>query len=312
MPNRLGRLKRYGLGFFRGTKEVVVGSYRHDVLGLATQIAYNALFSLFPFLLFLRALTAYMPQSERVADVLLEGLGNLISTDSRLYKIVAENVFAEINATSTTLLSLGIILTLFSASSAVMTLIKAVDRAYGLTETRSWQRRRLMAAGMAIGGALFIPATVSLLLFGSKLGALIRDEFGRGSLPHVLWVGLRWPVVFVLLVIGLYAFFFLAPSRRQRWYGILPGAIFSLAAIMGVSVGLSWFLSQNVFQIRWLTYGAIGTVIVLLFWAFLIGLVLLIGGEINGTVQRAVARSREGDRDGADEARCEGLIESEP
>ena len=52
---------------------------------------------------------------------------------------------------------------------------------------------------------------------------------------------------------------------------MVPGALFAVAAIIGVSVGLSWFVSQSVLQVRWLTYGAIGTVIVLLFWAFLVG-----------------------------------------
>lgn len=305
----LTRLRRFGAGLWRATKEVAAGVYRHDVLGLATQIAYSALFSLFPFLLFVRALVAYLPQAERLADYLMGGLAELISADSRLYQIVEDNVFVEVGATSTALLSVGILLTLFSASGAIMTLIKAVNRAYALEETRSWGRRRLMAAGLAIAGGIFIPVSVLLLLFGSWIGDFIGDELGRGSILYLLWVGLRWPVIFILLVTGFYGFFFFTPSTRQRWYGVLPGAVFSVAAIIGVSVGLSWFLGQNIFQVRWLTYGAIGTVIVLLFWAFLIGLMVLFAGEINAAVLRAVAaRSRRGGVQ--DEGKGRGLLES--
>ena len=89
-------------------------------------------------------------------------------------------------------------------------------------------------------------------------------------------------------------FFYVAPSTRQRWFSVLPGALFSVAAIIGASVGLSWFLSQSVLQVRWLTYGVIGTAIVLLFWAFLIGLMMLVGGEINAAVHRAGGGAREG------------------
>jgi membrane protein len=95
-------------------------------------------------------------------------------------------------------------------------------------------------------------------------------------------------VVFVLLVAALGVFFRHASTERHRWYGVLPGAVFAVGAIVGVSVGLSWFVSQSVLQVRWLTYGAIGTVIVLLFWAFLIGLMVLIGVQINAVVCRAV------------------------
>ena len=291
----LNRLRRLGAALVRGAKEVADGLYRHDCLGLASQVAYSSLFSLFPFLLFLRALTAYIPATAHLTDWLLSGLSNLITTDSRLYQIVEENVFNELGPTSSaTLLSIGLVLTLWSASGAVMTLIKAVNRAYGLEETRSWYRRRPMAAGLAIAGAIVIPAGILLLVFGSWIGDQIGNEVGYDSLLHALWVGLRWPVMFILVVAGLGAFFYLAPSVRQRWYSVLPGALFSVAAIIGGSAGLSWFLSQSVFQVRWLTYGVIGTAIVLLFWAFLVGLMVLAGGEINGVIHRAAARRSSG------------------
>jgi membrane protein len=288
------RFRRFGAGLARGTRGLADGIYRHDCLGLAAQVAYSSLFSLFPFLLFLRGLTGYIPGTERLGEWLLAGLRDLVTEDSRLYQIVQENVFAEIGARSAALLSIGIVLTLWSASGAVMTLINAANRAYGLEEKRSWFWRRPMAAGMAIAGAVLLPAGILLLVFGSWIGDQIGNQLGYDSVLHVLWVGLRWPVVFILLVAALGAFFYVAPSARQRWFSVLPGALFSVAAIMGVSVGLSWFLSQSVLQVRWLTYGVIGTAIVLLFWAFLIGLMILVGGEINAAVHRAVVGEKSG------------------
>jgi membrane protein len=297
----LNRLRRFGAGFVRAAKGVVGGLYRHDCLGLAAQVAYSALFSLFPFLLFLQALAAYIPATAHLNDWLLGGLKDLVSPTSELYKIVKENVFAGVGATSATLLSIGIILTLWSASGAVMTLIKAVNRAYGVEETRSWYRRRTMAGVLAIASAILIPAGVLLLVFGSWIGNEIGKRAGFDSTVHTLWVAFRWPVVFILLVAVLGAFFYLAPSARQKWFSVLPGALFAVAAIIGATAGLSWFVSQSVLQVRWLTYGAIGTVIVLLFWAFLVGLMMLVGGEINGAVFRAVAGRR---------AASGGLVES--
>jgi membrane protein len=295
------RLRRVGAGFVHGVQGIAGGLYRHDCLGLAAQVAYSALFSLFPFLLFLQALASYIPATSHLTDWLLGGLKDLVGTDSRLYKIVREDVFAGVSATSATLLSIGIILTLWSASGAVMVLIKAVNRAYGVEETRSWYRRRIMSVVLAVAGAVLIPAGVLLLVFGSWIGDQIGRRVGYASTLHALWVGFRWPVVFVLLVGVLGAFFYLAPSARQRWFGVLPGALFAVGAIIGASAGLSWFVSQSVMQVRWLAYGAIGTVIVLVFWAFLVGLMVLVGGEINAAIGRAVAGRR---------AASGGLVES--
>jgi membrane protein len=292
-----------------GTKRVADGIYRHDCLGLAAQIAYSFLFSVFPFLLFLRSLVSYFPGAGRIGDMLLSGLADLVTTDSRLYQIVESSIFMEVDAASTTFLSLGIVLTLWSASGAVMTLIKAVQRAYGLEETRSWHRRRLMAVAIAVVGAVVIPVGVLLIVFGSWIGTQIGEHVGSGSFWYGLWVGLRWPVV-VLLLVGLVGgFLHAAPSHKPRWHAVLPGAVFAVAAAIGASLAFSWFLTQNVFQVRWLTYGAIGTAIVLLFWAFLLGLTVLVGGEINAVVGRMVEERRTRMAERGREAR-EGLVES--
>ena len=296
------KLVRAGRGLLAGGKGVVGGLYYHDCLGLSAQVAYSVLFSLFPFLLIVNAVVAYVPGGqEAVGQWLLGSLAGLVTTDSRLYEIVKQDVLNEAGALNATLLSLGVVLTLWSASSAIMVLLKAVNRAYGLEETRSWQKRRVMAVAWSVGGAVLIPAGVFLLVFGSWVGDRIGKEAGFDSVWHSLWVGLRWPVVFVLLVVALGIFLYLAPSRRQRWYTVVPGALFSVAAIIGVSVGLSWFVSQGMMQVRWLTYGAIGTVIVLLFWAFLIALMVLVGGEMNAAVHRALV---------ARKGRQEDLVES--
>jgi len=262
-------------------------------VGLASQVAYSALFSLFPFLLFVRAIVAYFPGLDRLGTWFLEALGEVITTDSRLFQIVEENVFAELSAEHAGLLSVGIVLTLWGASGAVMTLINAVNRAYGLKETRSWQRRRLMAAGLAMVGAILFPSGILLLVFGSWAGDRIGQAAEPDSFVHSLWVAARWPGAFLFLVAAMALFFYLAPCVRQKWYSTMPGALFAVGAIMGISVGLSWFLSQSIFRVRWLTYGAIGTVIVLLFWAFLGGFMMLVGAEINAAVRRVVEKKDE-------------------
>ena len=311
LQSLLSGAKRGLFAFGRIVKEIFWGAYDQDVLGLAAQMAYSALFSLFPFLLLLNALLAYIPEGNQVGDWLLAGLRNVVSVDSRLYEIVQENVFFEVDALSATLLSVGVILTLWSASGAVMVLLKAIQRAYGLKEDRSWQRRRASAILWAIAGVFIIPVVVLLLVFGGMLGDFIGEETGTHSMMHILWIGLRWPVATMLLIGILGVFYRHGSSVQHRWYGVLPGSAFAVGAIIGVTQGLSWFLSQGVFEVRWLTYGVIGTVIVLLFWAFMIGLMVLLGAQINAAVSRRIeGRPAPGGYGGAYEGDSGQLVES--
>jgi len=269
--------------------DVYRGIARDDCLGLAAQIAYYGLFSLFPFLLFLRSLVRHLPGKQQVIQSTLDGLAALVTPESRLYEIVRDNIVEQLNAGSPTLLSVGAILTLWGASSAFSVLIKAINRAYGVGETRSWQRRRLLALGLTLLAAVLVPAGVSLLLLGPRLGDLVAGATSGGAL-HLAWVILRWPAVFALLVVPMGIIYSVAPNALQKWEWVAPGAFFAAAGIIASSLGFSWFLGLNLFELRWFTYGAIGMVIVILFWMYLVGLAVLVGAEVNDAVGRALRR----------------------
>src|SRR5660397_225012 len=106
------RARGYSSAVLSVVRGVVWGVRRDDCLGLAAEIAYYGLFSLFPFLLFLRSLVPYLPGREQVVVRLAEGLGALISTDSRLYQIVDENVVQQLHTQNNALLSVSVILAL--------------------------------------------------------------------------------------------------------------------------------------------------------------------------------------------------------
>ena len=286
-----GWLKRQVAGLWRGLKEMFWGLYRQDAWGLAQHMAFSAFFSLFPFLLLLYSLAAYFPWTGQIEDWLLGGLRGFVGEESELYRIVSEKVFLEVGALSATLLSVGIILTLWSASGVVMTLLKVIQRSYNLEEDRSWQKRRALAVVWSIAGALVIPAGILLLVWGHRIGNLIGERTGTHSALHLLWIGLRWPALFILLVGLLAVFFRHGSSVRHRWVIVLPGSVFSVGAIIGSTVALSWAISQS-WEVRWLTYGVIGTAIVLLFWFFLVALVFLIGAQMNAVVFRSVEAHR--------------------
>ena len=93
----LAWLGRAGKGLLKGVKGVAGGLYRHDCLGLAAQVAYSVLFSLFPFLLIVNAVVSYVPGGqESLGRWVLGGLAGVVDSSSRLYEIVKNNIPAVI------------------------------------------------------------------------------------------------------------------------------------------------------------------------------------------------------------------------
>lgn len=261
-----------------------------DCLGLAAEIAYFGLFSLFPFLLFLRALAPYLPFTETLVVRGLEALSSMVSPSSELYRVVADNVLAQVETANQTLLSLGVLLTLWSASSVFGVLIKAMNRAYGREETRAWYQRRGMAVVLMLVVVLLVPAGFSLLLVGPWIGHLIGAHIGGEQGFEVAWAVARWPLVFMFLAGSLALLYYYAPNAPRRWRWLTPGSVIAVAAIVVVSRGLSLILGSRLFRPQWLTYGAIGAAIVIVFWLYLIGFSVLMGAEVNAAVERVSGR----------------------
>ena len=246
---------------------------------------------MFPFLLFLRSLVPYTPWTERLVDAGLEALATLVNPGSELYSIVADNVISQVRTASQTLLSIGALLTLWSASSVFGVLIKALNRAYGLQETRSWYRRRGLAVVLTLVMLLLVPAGFALLLVGPFVGRLIGRYAGGAEGFEVVWSFVRWPLVFAFLAGALAIVYYFAPNTRQKWHWLTLGSLVAVAAVVVESLVLSWALGTRLFRPQWLTYGAIGAAIIIVFWLYLIGLSVLVGAEVNAAVERLTGPS---------------------
>jgi membrane protein len=274
---------------------------------MAAEIAYYGLFSLFPFLFFLRALVPYLPGQEQLTTAILDSLAGFLGAESRLYDIVKTYVVDALQVENPALLSAGLVLTLWSASSAFNRVILAVNRAYGVPETRPWYRRRVLAIVITLCSVALALVGVAFIVLGPGVASWLETASGMGPVLGDLWVLLRWPLVACMLAAALWLVYRFAPSVRIGWLRLVPGSIVVVIAVMLFTQGFSWFLSSSAFELRWLTYGAIGAVIVLLFWMYAIGLVVLVGGELNAALDRRLAE-RKGQSGEAQDA----LLDSTP
>lgn len=271
-----------GLGITTLARRVVQEIRQDDCLGRAAQLAYYLIFAVFPFLLFLATLLGYLP-IPNLMDNIMEYLARLLPGETAT--LLRDNVRQLVTDQKGGLLSFGILVTLWSASSAMAALMDALNRAYGVEEGRPFWKVRGLALLMTVGLSLFIIGSMVLLIFGPQLGGWIAALVGLGRAFEVAWNLLRWPVIVVLLIIAMAAIYYFAPDVQQRWKWITPGAAFAVVITIVLSLGFSFYV--NNFGSYNKTYGSIGAVIVFLTWLYLTGLVLLVGGEINAEIEHA-------------------------
>jgi membrane protein len=262
-----------------------------NILDVAAQLSYYFLYSLFPLLFFLISLAAYLPPGlAQAADEALDRLRQLMPPQAA--SIVEEHVRGLLTRERPQLLSLGLLVTVWSASRAVDAFRRALNVAYDVSESRSFLRVQLNAVLMLVVATLFILLSIAAILLGGEVGFWLaeRVHFGRQFL--VLWSWLRWPISAVAISLTAALLYYVLPDVKQDFVYITPGSVLStvlwLLCTLGFTVYVERFGDYNA------TYGSIGGVIVLMTWLYLSGLVFLLGGKVNALIEHesAVGKAR--------------------
>jgi membrane protein len=247
---------------------------RDDVSGLAAELAYRFLFAIFPFGIFVAALTAFIAPMLGFKDPtgqILGAIGDNLPAD--VASGIKPQLEAVIGTTRPGLLTIGAVAALWAATGGTNALIKAMNRAYEVEETRSFVPKTARAVGLTL------LASVGLLgAFVTIVGASLLTAEVAGRLNHdpgvVTAIGLlRWPVVFAGLSLAVAALYKLAPNFRAPWrWCVAGGAIFSVGWL--IATAAFGFYVAN-FGSYANTYGALGGVIVLMLWFYLSAMVLV-------------------------------------
>lgn len=251
----------------------------HDIAGLSAELAYRFLFALFPFMLFLSALGGFVASWLGIADPATRAIDAVSSeVPPELVATIRPQLEAVLGSTSPALLSFGAIAALWAATGGTNALIKAMNRAYGVEDTRSFLGRYVVAVGLTLLVVGGIIASFAAIAGGAVLSAEVVAPLGIGSVVWTALELLRFPIVVMLLVVAVAILYRLAPAVRAPWTRAFLGAtVFAIGWVVA-TVGFSVYLSR--FGSYASTYGALAGVIVLMLWFYLTALVLLLGAEV--------------------------------
>lgn len=259
---------------------VVRGIRKDHCVGHAAEIAFFFLFALFPCLLALTSLLAYLPVVD-LAQVLLNLLDNLLP--NAVLSLLEKNLQTLVQVQKGGLLTLGILLALWSASNAVTAFQTALNDAFEIEDQRPFWQVRILSVFLVINFMGFIIASLLLLFFGRQIGVWIASLTGFGHAFTMGWNLLRWPVIFVLMIAALSALYRYVPALKVSWRETFPGAVSGTGAWVVMTLAFSFYV--NNFRSYDQTYGSIGAVISLLFWMYASAFLILLGGEINARLR---------------------------
>lgn len=183
------------------------------------------------------------------------------------------------------IMSVGVIVALWSASGGVRMLMHSMNVAYDVEDRPAWKKFPLSILYALLLAALLI-TSATLLFMGPKLIEPIVSTVGLGSIFTTVWTYARIPIAVLLVMLSVALIYWLFPNYKQPFRFITPGAVLAVIVWILASLAFSFYVAN--FSSYSATYGALASVIVLLLYFFISSLILLFGAEINAETYRVV------------------------
>jgi membrane protein len=249
---------------------------KKHTLQMAAALSYYFVLSLFPALIFLSAVVAYLPVPD-LFNQALAVMSTLVPPDSM--GVVRQVLSDVISPHRATFLSFGLLAALWAASGGFAAAIEALNIACEVEETRPFWLTRPLAIGLTFMVGLLLLVALAVMILGPEFGVWLARKLHVSWLFALAWPYIHWTVAIVFTVLSLELLYFLAPNVRQRFLGTLPGAALAVGCWICLSYALGvYFRNFATFN---KTYGTLGAAVALMVWLYWISFIMLLGAELN-------------------------------
>ncbi len=257
---------------------------KNDFFGMAAEMGFMLVVGIFPFMLFLMAIFGWMGNRSYM-DPILRVLSTITPHQTmELLKSVLNQTM--IFGHGKLLAIIGICTSLFLSLNGVAVVLKGLNRAYKVEETRSFLYTRILSLLMVFVNVLILFLTINIIIFGKVIIMFFVNNFGLSNTVADIILTLRWPVSFLALYILAFLSYYILPDLRGnekfKRKSALPGTIFFTTFWLIGSWGFSLYVNNlSTYNI---VFGTIGAFFILMIWLYYTSILLLIGGEINSKV----------------------------
>jgi len=279
---------------WRSTDEVkVLGKELYGEVGkdkvttLAAAFAYFTVFAIPALIILSVTIAAWINKATdvQVTENLREYIAEQAPASTQdLLNSIVDNAIAKVGGGASFGAILAALLALWAGSAAVGALIESFNVAYGVEEdSRSFLKKKGVTIGLTLLLALFVNVAFVLLVFGRRIGEWIADKAGLGTAFNVTWNMLRWPISIAAIAVILAVLYYAGPDVEQSFRWISPGSIFATVLWLIATALVGIYLT---FSNPGSAYGVVGSVLVLLFFLYVTGIVFILGAELNAVLAR--------------------------
>ena len=265
-------------------KKTIISTIENDFSGMAAEMSYMLIIGLFPFMLFLISLFNMMGKNYYINPIFLFLQIFMPEESVSFIQMVLDQVLEFASGEKVAIFALFI--TLFLSMNALSVIIKGMNRAYKVEETRAFLYTRLLSLIMVIVITLVLFLSINTVIFGKLIiRFLVAYTAITPDLANML-LAIRWPIAFLALFIMAFLHYYIFPDvswpEELRRKSAIPGTMFFCAIWLIASWGFSLYV--NTLHTYNFIYGSIAAFAMLMIWLYFTSMLLLIGGEINSQI----------------------------
>lgn len=260
----------------------------NDINSESKSVAFSFTLAIFPSIIFFFTLIPYFNLPWLTETAIIEFLRDGLQLPQSMYEGLSETILDIAHKPRGGLLSVGFVMALFMATNGMLALMDAFNKCYRSREKRHFIKKRLVAIGLTGMLSLVLVLSMIVLVFGSSILNLL-ENYNLFPVWIIQFVRnlriIEYFVFFLLFFLAISVTYYFAPAVHKRWHFFSYGAF--IATILSVLISGLFSYYVNNFGTYNKLYGSIGTLIGFLIWLNFITLVILIGFEVNVSIDRA-------------------------
>lgn len=251
-----------------------------NVFNGAASVSFYLTLAIFPALLFTLGLLPYLHLTglqQSASDLMGRFLPGETAT------MLNDTLNGVLNQKHQSALSIGAVLTIWAASSGLYGLMQQLNITYDVEEGRPYWKVRLTAFLLVVAFSALTVTALALTVAGDNLHHwLAQQAFWNGAFSVVYQI-VRWGIVVAALALAFATVYYIGPDVEQKFRFVTPGSALSVVVLLAASIGFKIYVEN--FGNYNATYGSVGAVIVLMLWLYILGIVALLGSEVNALLE---------------------------